>query len=57
VLGEPYLTRPELARHLHVSGTTVKAFEKRGLPRHKWGRMVRYRVSEVDCWLRENVGP
>jgi predicted DNA-binding transcriptional regulator AlpA len=55
---EPYLTRAELVRHFKLGRTTICALEKAGLPKHRWGkRIIRYRVSEVDAWLRENAGP
>ena len=55
MLGEPYLTRAELIDHFRLSRTTIVRLEGAGLPRHTWGkRIVRYRASEVDAWLREN---
>jgi predicted DNA-binding transcriptional regulator AlpA len=55
VLGEPYLTRAELGQHFRIGRTTISELEKQGLPRHRWGRrLIRYRASEVDAWLREN---
>jgi phage terminase Nu1 subunit (DNA packaging protein) len=58
--GEPYLTRGQLAAHLHIGYRTIQKLEKDGFPRHVWGpsgRIVRYRVSEAERWLGENAGP
>jgi excisionase family DNA binding protein len=47
-----YLTRSELAEHLHVSEKTIARWERAGLPAERWGRrLLRYRLDRVEAWL------
>lgn len=47
-----YLTRSELAEHLHVSEKTISRWEQSGLPAERWGRrLLRYRLDRVEAWL------
>lgn len=59
---EPWVSLEEIAQHLAVSQDTVHRWiRNRGLPAHQVGRVWRFKVSEVDGWVRtgkdENSGP
>ena len=49
---EPWVSLDEIAEHLGVSRDTVYRWIDRGLPAHKLGRLWKFKVSEVDEWLR-----
>jgi excisionase family DNA binding protein len=50
---EPWSTLQEVAKHLQVSEETVHRWmEKRALPAHRAGRVWRFKLSEVDHWIR-----
>lgn len=47
-----YLTRSELAEHLHVSEKTIARWQAQSMPAEVWGRrLVRYRLDRVEAWL------
>lgn len=51
-----YLTRAELAAHLHVSPKTIQRWEKAGLPAEVWGaRLRRYRLDRAEQWLERKA--
>lgn len=51
---EPWVSLDEIAKHMGVSRDTIyRAIEKRGLPAHKIGRLWKFKVSEVDAWVRD----
>lgn len=50
---EPWVSLEEIAQHLAVSQDTVHRWiRKRGLPANQVGRIWRFKVSEVDEWVR-----
>ena len=50
---EPWVSVDEVARHLDVARDSVyRWIEARGLPAHKIGRLWKFRLSEVDEWVR-----
>ncbi len=52
-MSERYVDARELAATLGVSVATVKRWTAAGAPSETWGmRVRRYRVSEVEAWLR-----
>jgi hypothetical protein len=51
---EPWLTKPQLAEHLAVSDRWIELQQRVGLPYLRMGGLNRYRVSEVEAWLREH---
>lgn len=53
-LHEPWLTKPQLAEHLAVSNRWIEMQQRVGLPYLRMGGLNRYRVSEVEAWLREH---
>ena len=50
---EPWVSLEEIARHLGVSQDTVHRWLRgRGMPAHKVGRLWKFKVSDVDDWVR-----
>lgn len=47
----------DVASHLTVGKDSVYRWvEKRGLPARKVGRLLRFRLSEVDAWVQAGGG-
>lgn len=53
---EPWVTKRQLADHLSVTPRWIELQQPLGLPRWSTGGMSRYRISEVETWLRERYG-
>jgi phage terminase Nu1 subunit (DNA packaging protein) len=52
---ERYVTRAELARLMGVSESTVKRWQRDGMPSETWGlRSRRYLPSRCTAWVRTN---
>ena len=50
---EPWVAAEGVASHLGVNKDSVYRWvENRGLPAHKVGRLLRFRLSEVDEWVK-----
>lgn len=50
---EPWVSVEEVAAHLGVARDSVyRWIEARGLPAHKIGRLWKFKLSEVDDWVR-----
>jgi excisionase family DNA binding protein len=50
---EHWVTAEHVARHLGVAKDTVYRWrERRGLPAHHIGRLWKFKLSEVDDWVR-----
>lgn len=50
---ERWLSVEEIAAHLGISRDTVyKWIGRKELPAHKIGRLWKFRVDEVDAWVR-----
>jgi len=49
---EPWVTLQDVAKHLQVAEDTIHRWLKRGMPATKAGRVWRFKLSEVDAWLR-----
>ena len=52
-LGERLITKRELAQHLRVTPRFIELQQRLGLPVLRVGALNRYRVSEVEAWLRD----
>lgn len=52
-LPEPWVTKRQLAAHLRVTPRWVELHQHDGLPYLPMGRMNRYRISDVEAWLKE----
>lgn len=50
---EPWVTKQQLADHLLVTRRWVELQQHAGLPYLRMCGLNRYRVSEVEAWLRE----
>ncbi len=50
---EPWVTLQDVAKHLQVAEDTVHRWiDRKGLPAIKAGRVWRFKLTEVDAWLR-----
>jgi len=50
---EPWVSLDEVAQHLSVSRDTIyRWIDDRGMPAHKVGRLWKFKISEVDEWVR-----
>lgn len=50
---EPWLTVEQVAAHLNIASITVyRWIEAAKIPCHKVGRQWRFKVSEVDEWIK-----
>ena len=53
-MSEPWVKVEEIACHLGVAKDTVYRWvQTRGLPAHRVGRLWKFKVSDVDAWVRE----
>lgn len=53
---EPLLTVDEVARYLRLQPGTVRGMARRGeLPVVKVGRRWRFKHSQIERWLRDNM--
>lgn len=51
---EKWVNLQEVADHLSLSKDTVRTWIKEGkLPAYKAGKMYKFKLSEVDEWVRE----
>ena len=52
-MDEPYVTIEELAKHFSMSVHTLRKWLQKGeLPALKLGRVYRFRISEVEAYLK-----
>jgi excisionase family DNA binding protein len=50
---EPWVSVDDVLSHLGVARDSVyRWIEQRGLPAHKVGRIWKFKLSEVDAWVR-----
>lgn len=50
---EPWVSIDEVARHLDVARETIyRWIETKGLPAHKVGRLWKFKLGEIDDWVR-----
>jgi excisionase family DNA binding protein len=53
---EPWASVEDVAKHLGVAKDSVyRWIDHRGLPAHKIGRLWKFKLSEVDEWVRAGV--
>lgn len=51
---EPWVSVEEVAKHLGVAKDSVyRWIDNRGLPAHRIGRLWKFKLSEVDDWVRD----
>ena len=54
MLAEPWVSVEDVVKHLGVARDSVyRWIERRGLPAHKIGRLWKFKLSEVDDWVRD----
>jgi len=50
---EPWVSVDEVAKHLGVAKDTVyRWIESKGLPAHRIGRLWKFKLADVDEWVR-----
>ena len=50
---EKWSNLEEIAEHLQVHKDTIRLWIKKGeIPAHKLGRLWRFKISEIDEWVR-----
>jgi excisionase family DNA binding protein len=51
---EPWVSVDQIAAHLGVTRDSIyRWIERKSLPAHRVGRLWKFKVSEVDEWVRE----
>lgn len=54
---ERWVDVEEVAAHLNVTKDSIyRWIDRKGFPAHKVGRLFRFRLSEVDEWVRQGGG-
>ena len=54
MIAEPWVSVDEIATHMGVAKDSIyRWIEAKGLPAHKMGRLWKFKISEVDEWVRE----
>lgn len=51
---ERWYSMNEIAEYLGITRDTVLAWIKNGMPGVKVGRTWKFKISEVDAWMRTN---
>ena len=52
-MSEPWVSVDDIATHLGVAKDSIyRWIDKRNLPAHRVGRLWKFKVSEVDEWVR-----
>lgn len=55
-LTEKWVNLEDIAEHLSLSTDTVRGWIKNGtIPVYRIGRMYKFRISEVDAWVRSKA--
>lgn len=50
---EPWVSVDDVAKHLGVAKDTVyRWIEANGLPAHRLGRLWKFKLSDIDAWVR-----
>ncbi len=53
--GEKFVLLSDIATHLGISRRSVQKRMREGLPFHRFGRSIRFLVSEVDAYARNTT--
>lgn len=55
-MAEPWSSVDDVARHLGVAKDSVyRWIDRRNLPAHRIGRIWKFKLSEVDDWVRSDA--
>ncbi len=55
-MNEPWLSVEQIAEHLGVTRDTISRWiNAKGLPANKIRRLWKFKVSEVDTWVRRGA--
>lgn len=55
--GEQWVDLDDVSAHLKVNKETIRRWIKdRKFPAHRAGNLLRFKLSEVDVWVREGCG-
>jgi len=50
---EPWVSVEQIAEHLGVTRDSIyRWIDRKGLPAHRVGRLWKFKVSELDAWVR-----
>jgi len=50
---EPWISVDQIAVHLGVTRDSIyRWIDRKGLPAHRTGRLWKFKVSDVDAWVR-----
>ncbi len=53
-MAEQWVSVDQIADHLGVKSLTIyKWLERKNMPAHKVGRLWRFKISEIDEWVRQ----
>lgn len=53
---EPWVTMKDVQEHMGVRRETISQWiAKRGLPAYKVGRQWKFKISEIDAWVRSGA--
>ncbi len=53
-MSEPWVSVDDVSRHLGVAKDTIyRWIESRSLPAHRVGRLWKFKLTEVDEWVRK----
>jgi len=56
-IAERWVDVQEVAAHLGVTKDSIyRWIDKKGFPAHRAGRLLRFKLSEVDEWVRSDTG-
>ncbi len=51
---EQWVSVEQIAQHLNVKAFTIyKWLERKHMPAHKVGRLWRFKITEIDDWVRK----
>jgi excisionase family DNA binding protein len=54
---EPWVDAEQVAAHLGIQKHSIyRWIEEKGFPAHRAGRLLRFKLSEVDEWMRSGGG-
>ena len=52
-MSEPWVSVEQIAEHLGVTRDSIyRWINRKGLPAHRVGRLWKFKISEVDDWVR-----